>query len=71
MKSGTRRRGLAVFLVVVGAISAFYGLVYGTTCTTLLDPGGCRNDLLWLGLLLLVLGGISVYFGICRWRSPL
>jgi hypothetical protein len=67
MKSRSGRRGLAVLLAVAGAIIAFYGVAYGTTCTTLLDPGGCRYDLLWLGLLLLAVGCTSIYFGIRSW----
>jgi len=58
------RRVWIGILIAFGAVAIIYGVAYGTLCTTISAQGGCRYDLVWLGLLLLGFGGTSVFFGV-------
>jgi len=63
-KSRVVLRVRSAILIALGAVAIIYGVAYGTLCTTISAQGGCRYDLLWLGLLISGFGGTSVYFGV-------
>jgi hypothetical protein len=63
-RSRVVRRVWSAILIAFGAVAIIYGVAYGTLCTTISAQGECGYDLLWLGLLLLGLGGTSVFFGV-------